>query len=322
MRRWLLRRTLQAVGTFVLAMVAAFVMMRLAPGDPLTQLDENSPVTPAAAERLRTLYGLDQPLGVQFATFATGALTGDLGVSIEYGRPVTRIVAERLGATVLLGGTVLLLNFTVGLWLGVRQARARGRWLDRGLGIAGAVSVALPSFWVGLMLIWLLGLHGPRLPVAGLHDPMLQNPTFAAQLLDMLRHLLLPALTLTLVTIGATMRYQRAAMLDALVQPFVRTATARGLTPQAVTRHAWRTALVPVITLLGLWLPILVTGAVFVEAIFAWPGLGQLAAQAAGRRDYPLMMGCTLLAGGMVVLGSLFADVAAAVADPRARPAS
>lgn len=322
MRRWLLRRSLQAAGTLVLAAVAAFVLMRLAPGDPLAHLSEDKPVPPEAVAQLRARYGLDQPIGRQFAAFAAGLARGDLGVSIEYGRPVGQLVRERLGATVLLGGTVLLLNFTLGLWLGVRQALARGRPLDRGLGVAGALSVALPSFWVALMLIWLLGLHGPRLPVAGLRDPLLQGAGTGAVVLDMLRHLILPAATLTLVTIGATMRYQRAAMLEALVQPFVRTATARGLAPPAVTRHAWRTALVPVITLLGLWLPILVTGAVFVEAVFAWPGLGQLAAQAAGRRDYPLMMGCTLLAGAMVVLGSLLADVAAAIADPRTRPAA
>jgi len=321
MPRWLLGRLLQAVLTLLVVFAAVFVLMRLAPGDPLARLSDDTPVSAAETAALRARYGLDQPLPTQLAAFATGLLHGDLGVSIQFGRPVVSLVRERLGATLLLGITVLVVNFTLGLWLGVRQALARGRPFDRVLGAAGAVSVALPSFWVGLALVWGFGLHAPFLPVAGLRDPMLDTASRAVQWVDLLRHLVLPALTLSLVTIGATMRYQRAAMLDALVQPFVRTASARGLTPGAVTHHAWRAALVPVLTLLGLWLPLLVTGSVFVEAVFAWPGLGGLAAQAAALRDYPLMMGCTMLAGTIVVLGSLAADIACAIADPRLRTA-
>lgn len=321
MRRWLVRRTLQAVVTLLLALAVSFVLMRLAPGDPMASLSDDKPVTAAQSAALRQRYGLDQPIATQFAAFLSGAVRGDLGVSIQTGRPVLALVRERLGATLLLGVTVLVVNFTLGLWLGVRQALARGARLDRMLGAVGAISVALPSFWVGLVLVWALGLHGPHLPVAGLHDPMLSDAPWSAQVWDALRHLVLPAASLSLVTIGATMRYQRAAMLDALVQPFVRTATARGLAPARVTWHAWRAALVPVLTLLGLWLPLLVTGSVFVEAIFAWPGLGGLAARAASLRDYPLVMGCTMLAGTMVVVGSLAADVACAIADPRLRAA-
>lgn len=321
MAGWLVRRLLQAVLTLLLACLAAFVLMRLAPGDPLARLSDDKPVSAAETAALRARFGLDQPIGRQLAAFAGGIARGDLGVSIQFGRPVTALVRERLPATLLLGATVLLVNFSLGLWLGVRQALARGRTLDRVLGACGAVSVALPSFWVALALVWSLGLHGPRLPVAGLHDPLLEGANWAVRGADALRHLVLPALTLSLVTIGATMRYQRAALLDALVQPFVRTATARGLTPGAVTRHAWRSALVPVVTLLGLWLPLLVTGSVFVEAVFAWPGLGGLAAQAAALRDYPLMMGCTLLAGAMVVFSSLASDLVSALVDPRVRRA-
>ena len=320
--RWLAGRIGQAALTYVLACAAAFLLMRLAPGDPVPPDVEQRAVAAAEVAELRARYGLDQPIGRQFATFMRGVLRGDLGVSIQFGRPVRTLLAERLPASLLLGGTVLLVNFSLGVWLGVRQAAAVGRPLDGVLGLVGAMSVALPSFWVGLLLVWALGLHGPRLPVAGMRDPLLASPGTAALVVDVARHLVLPALTLSLVTVGAMMRYQRAAMLDALVQPFVRTARMKGLDATAVTwGHAWRAALAPMLTLLGLWLPLLVTGSVFVEAVFAWPGLGGLAAQAAGLRDYPLMMGCTLLVAFLVVVGSLLADLACAAADPRLRQA-
>ncbi len=319
---WLLRRMTQALFTFVLAASAAFVLMRLAPGNPLLRLSDDKPVSAEETAALRARYGLDQPIGTQFVRFVGGVLRGDLGVSIQSGRPVVLLVLERLPATLLLGITALVVNFTLGIWLGVRQSLAAGRPLDTLLGALGAVSVALPAFWVGLLLVWGFGLHGPRLPVAGMQDPLLADPAFAARAADILRHLILPAATLSLVTIGATMRYQRAAMLDALAQPFMRTALAKGLDRgTAAWRHAWRAALAPMLTLLGLWLPIVATGSVFVEAVFAWPGLGGLAAQAAAVRDYPLMMGCTLLVALLVVMGSLLSDVACALADPRARPA-
>lgn len=320
--RWLAGRIAQAVLTFVLACAAAFLLMRLAPGDPVPPDVEQRAVSADEIAELRARYGLDQPIARQFVVFMLGAVRGDLGTSIQFGRPVRALLTERLVASLLLGGTVLVVNFTLGIWLGVRQAAAAGQPVDGLLGLAGATSIALPSFWVGLLLVWAFGLHGPRLPVAGMRDPLLASPGALAAALDVARHLVLPALTLSLVTIGATMRYQRAAMLDVLVQPFVRTARMKGLAASAVTwRHAWRAALAPMLTLLGLWLPLLVTGSVFVEAVFAWPGLGGLAAQAAALRDYPLMMGCTLLVAFLVVLGSLLADLACAAADPRLRQA-
>jgi peptide/nickel transport system permease protein len=320
-RGWLVRRLLQALLVYVIAIGAAFVLMRLAPGDPLGRLSDDRPIRPEQLVALRAAYGLDQPLLTQLGRFASGAIRGNFGTSLSQARPVGQLLLERLPASLLLGGAVLLLNFTVGLWLGVRQALASGRTTDVTLGILSVISIALPSFVVGLGLVWLLGLHGPHWPVAGMRDPLSDARGLWA-IGDILRHMVLPAATLTLVTIGGTMRYQRAAMLEALAQPFVRTATAKGLTPGQVTwRHAWRAALLPVVTLLGLWLPLLVTGSLFVEAIFAWPGLGDLAARAASSRDYPLVMGATLLSAALVVIGGLLADVGACWLDPRVRPA-
>ena len=317
----MLRRGLQAVITFAAALALLFVLMRAAPGDPLVRVDSDRPISPQEIAALRARYGLDQPIGTQFASFLSGVIRGDLGVSIEYGRPVTALLAERLPATLLLGGSVLLLNFTVGLWLGVRQAVDRGGREDRWLTTLSLAGYAMPSFWLGLVLAWLLGIHWRIFPAAGMEDPLLSSEAgVVAHATDILRHLVLPVITLSVVSIAATMRHQRSAMLEVLRLPYILTARAKGLSEHQVTwHHAWRNALFPVITLFGLWLPILVSGSVFVEAVFAWPGLGSLAAGAVGSRDYPLLMGSSLLVAGLVVASGFITDVAYAVLDPRVR---
>jgi peptide/nickel transport system permease protein len=318
---WLLRRTLQALITFAVAMALLFVLMRAAPGDPLSRLSDDRPISPREVAVLRARYGLDQPVGRQFVSFLHGLVRGDLGTSIEYGRPVTALLAERLPATMLLGGSALLLNFTVGLWLGVRQAVRRSKREDRWLTTISLAGYAMPSFWLGLVLAWLVGIKWRLLPAAGMQDPLLSlDASLAARAVDVARHLVLPAVTLSVVSIAATMRYQRSAMLEVLRLPYIVTARAKGLPERDVTwRHAWRNALFPVITLFGLWLPILVSGSVFVEAVFAWPGLGSLAAAAVGGRDYPLLMGASLLVAALVVAGTFLTDVAYAALDPRVR---
>jgi peptide/nickel transport system permease protein len=318
---WLVRRAFQAIATFGVALALLFVLMRAAPGDPLSRLGEHRPLSPEEIQVLRARYGLDQPIGNQLVSFLNGLARGDLGVSIEHGRPVTTLLAERLPATVLLGGSVLLLNFTVGLWLGVRQAVRLGQVEDRLLTALSLTGYAMPSFWLGLVLAWLVGVEWRLLPAAGMQDPLLHGHAgLLARMGDVLRHLVLPVLTLSVVSIAATMRHQRAAMLEVLHLPYIVTARAKGLSEREVTwRHGWRNALFPVLTLFGLWLPILVSGSVFVEAVFAWPGLGSLAAGAVGSRDYPLLMGASLLVAGLVVVSGFLTDVAYALLDPRVR---
>jgi peptide/nickel transport system permease protein len=320
-RRWLVRRTLQAIATLAIALVLIFVLMRLAPGDPLARLSQDRSLTPAQIEVLRRLYGLDRPMHQQFISFVNGLVRGDLGTSIQYRRPVTSLVAERLPATLLLGGSVLLLNFGLGVWLGVRQAVRRGSLEDGILTVGSLAGYAMPSFWLGLVLAWLVGVKWHLLPAAGMQDPLLDpDAGFLAQAADVARHLILPLVTLSVVSIAGTMRYQRSAMLEVLHLPYIVTARAKGLGEQSVTwRHAWRNAFFPVLTLFGLWLPLLVAGSVFVESVFAWPGLGSLAAEAVGSRDYPLVMGTSLLVAALVVMGSLLTDFAYAFLDPRVR---
>lgn len=319
---WLLRRVGSAAVTFLLATTLIFFLMRVTPGDPLARLSEDRPMPPEAIADLRARYGLDQPLGTQFGRFLAGVLAADLGASISQGgRPVTSLIAERLPATLLLGGTALALNFTFGIWLGVWQARRRGSAADQWLSVLTLAVYATPAFWLGLALTWLVGVELRLLPTGFMHDPLLPAGAVGwTRLMDLLRHLILPATTLSLATIGATARYQRAAMIDALELGCIRTARTKGLPERTVIwRHAWRNALGPMLALFGLWLPLLVAGSVFVESVFSWPGLGTLAWEAIGSRDYPVIMGAAILVSALVVIGSLSADLLHRLLDPRLR---
>jgi peptide/nickel transport system permease protein len=298
--------------------------MRLTPGDPLSRLTEDRPMPPGAVAALRARYQLDRPILQQYASFLGSALRGDLGRSIEHqGSDVVGLIRERLPATLLLGGTVLLLNFSVGVGIGVWQATRRGSASDHLLTALTLTAYATPSFWLGLVLAWAFGTELKWLPVGFMQDPLISpDAPRLTVLLDVAKHLLLPALTLSITTLGATARYQRAAMAEALDADFVRTARSKGLSSRTVLwRHAWRNALGPMLALFGLWLPLLVAGSVFVEAVFAWPGLGSLAYEAITSRDYPVIMGTTLLVSAVVIAGSFAADLLHRLADPRLRTA-
>lgn len=322
MTGWLVRRVLQAALTFVVAVILVFLLVRLTPGDPLQRLTDDRPISPEAVAQLRARFGLDRPLSAQLRSFGAGLLRGDLGVSIErYPDRVTSLLARRLPPTLLLGGAVLVLNFTLGVWLGVLQARRRGGATDRWLTRASLAGYAMPSFWLAIVLVAFVSIRWRLLPAAQMTDPLLAldaGPLTRAA--DLLRHLVLPAVTLSLTTIAVTMRHQRAALLGVLRLDFVRAARARGLPERRVLwRHAWRPTLVPMLTLLGLWLPLLVAGSVFVESVFNWPGLGALAAEAIAARDYPVLVGSSILVIGTVILAGVLVDLGYRLADPRVR---
>ena len=322
MAQWLAGRTAQAVVTFMIAVVLMFFIMRLTPGDPLARLVSDRQVSSEEHRLLQERYGLDQPVGRQFTAFIGGILRGDLGISISnFPASVTSLIRARIPATLLLGGTVLVVNFTFGILLGVWQAMHRGDKVDRWLSFVTLTAYAIPSFWLGLVLAWLFGVHWHLLPSGGMVSVTLPaDASWMTRALDVGRHLILPATTLSVVTIAATIRYQRGAMLEILVQDYVRTARAMGLSRRRVIwGHAWRNALFPVLTLFGLWLPLMVTGSVFVEFVFGWPGLGALAFEAISGRDYPLIMGTTLMVSASVVGGTWLTDVVHRLLDPRLR---
>jgi peptide/nickel transport system permease protein len=314
----LLRRAISGAGVVLGVVTLMFVLLRLAPGDPALLL-----VGPAAtAEQVaaqRHALGLDRPLPEQYASWLGRFARGDWGTSIATGRPVRAMLAQAWPATVRLVGLSLIVSYLLGIAVGVVQA-ARGGALDTALSIASVTLFALPGYWLGLMLVMVFTYRLRWLPAFGAagFDADFLSP--AARVADRLRHLTLPLATLTLVGVGGTARYVRGAMLDVAGAPYVTVARSKGLSERQVTlRHVLRNALIPVLTLLGLSLPTLFSGAVFIEAIFAWPGVGRILVEAVQARDYPVVMAATAVSAALVVLGNLLADALVTWADPRAR---
>ncbi|MBI4542684.1 MAG: ABC transporter permease [Gemmatimonadetes bacterium] len=327
MRSALAGRLLLAVPTVLLVLTVTFAGLHLAPGDPV-RLYLGPAADQAAAARARRALELDRPLAVQYVGWLRRFVAGDWGVSIAQRRPVTRVLGDALPATLLLTGLSLLLTYAGGIALGAAQATRPRTGLDAALTALSAVLYALPAYVLALGLVlvfaygaalwdWPAALRLPALGAAGVGAEYLSP---AARLADRLRHLVLPVATLALVGAAGVARFVRAAMVDALRQPFVRAARAKGLKEgRVLARHALRTALLPVITLLGLQLPALFSGVVFVETIFAWPGMGRAAVEAVLARDYPVVMAATAVFATLVVAGNLLADALAALVDPRVR---
>jgi peptide/nickel transport system permease protein len=321
MRAMVARRLVQAVVIVAIAATASFVLVQVAPGDPLIDLMENPRVPREVRERIRARWGLDRPMHEQYALYLRNLARGDLGWSFSQSRPVADAILDVLPNTLVLMGAALLGAFAVGVTAGVVRAGRRGSVADRALGGGTLLFYSMPDFWLALMAMLVFAYWIPVFPTSGMTTAVLYDYLSpAGKVIDRLRHLVLPATTLILLLAAIIARYQRAAFLDVATQDFVRTARAKGLPERAVLwRHVLRNALLPVITLLGLALPMLVGGAVFVEHVFAWPGMGRLAVGAIAARDHSLVMAIVIMGSLLVTLGSLIADVLYAVADPRLR---
>ena len=326
----LMQRAVLALATIVLVLTVTFTGLHLAPGDPV-RLYLGPSADEAAASTMRQRLGLDRPLPVQYAEWLGRFASGDWGSSISQHRPVARVLRDALGPTLLLTGSSLLLTYLLGIAIGVVQAARERSALDTALTVITTGLQSIPSYVLGLGLVlvfayfavlwnWPPMIRLPALGSSGIGADLLRP---AQQLADRIRHLVLPVTTLSLVGAAGLARYVRTATLEALRQPSVRTARAKGLgETRVLVRHALRGALLPVITLAGLQLPALFSGVVFVETIFAWPGMGRVAVQAVLARDYPVVMAATAVFAALVVLGNLLADAAVAIADPRVSNAS
>lgn len=317
--RYLARRVGQAVAIVFLVVSLTFLFIHLAPGDPFPIVGTNA-VTREISDANRQKFGLDQPLGLQYAKFMVNMLTGDFGVSYQQQRPVWTILWEKIPATALLGASALIISFGLGIAIGAFQGlRALSRW-DRVLSFLTLAVFSVPVFWFAYVV---LDLFAVRLgfPTGGMTTPIVYDTLSPiGKFFDRAKHLLLPAVTLGLVGVPRIARFQRAAMIDVADKAFLRTAQAKGLHPRTITlHHAVRNALLPTITLFGLSLPILFSGALFVENVFSWPGLGREAVDAIVRRDYPVVTGAALLVAVLVVTGNLFADLLYRLVDPRTR---
>jgi peptide/nickel transport system permease protein len=310
---YLVRRLLQTGVLLLVVSLVVFALVTQAPGGPAILLDRN--MAPEDIARMRTLLGLDQPLPVQYVRWLGQVLVGNLGVSYQAGVPVLEIIGQMLPNTLVLSAAALVLTLVVAVPAGVVSAARPYSATDHGVTFLALFGISVPTFWFGLMLIVLFSVVLGWLPPGGMR-------TIGAppSLLDTARHLLLPAVVLGSANMALVARYTRSATLAVLREDYVRTARAKGVPERDVlARHALRNALLTVVTVVGLQLPRLVGGAAITETVFAWPGMGSLAVRAAFERDYPMIMGITLVISAVVATSSLLVDLLYVWIDPRIR---
>lgn len=322
MIRFVLRRLGASLLLLYLVLTAVFFLIHLAPGKPDAFLLNDRRLPAEQQARLARVYGLDQPLPVQYVRWMGATLTGDWGTSFTYQRPVTRVIGDALPATLLLAAAGLLVEHTLGFVLGVAAARRPGSTADHLIRIVSLVLYSQPIFWFGLMTILLFSLQWPILPPGHLRSIGSEDLGPAARVLDVVRHLILPGLVLGLATCGQMARFVRGSLLDVLGQEHIRASRAKGLTERRVIWvHALRNVLAPLLQVFAVSLSSLLGGVIVVEVVFSWPGLGRLTFEAILSRDYPLILGTTAFSAIVVLLANLLADLLHALADPRVRDA-
>jgi peptide/nickel transport system permease protein len=315
---YLLRRIAISIPVLIGVTLVAFVLVNLAPGDPVSAMID--PITRAElgeewVEERRQQLGLDDPIAVRYVLWLREIVQGNLGYSLINGQPVVDQINDRIGPTLLLMGTSTLLSVLIGIPLGLFSAVRQYSILDYVATGFGFLAVSTPSFFLGLGLMYLFAVQLRLLPTSGMRTLGVDE-----SLWDLTKHMIMPVTVLTLAQIPLFMRYARSSMLEALGADFVVTARSKGLKERVVlTGHAFRNALIPLITIVGISLPELLSGAVITETIFSWPGMGMLAVRAVNARDYPLVLGVILVTAAMVVISNLIADLLYAVADPRIR---
>jgi peptide/nickel transport system permease protein len=314
MTRFILHRLAQTAVLLALVSVIGFAMLHLLPGGPLAQFALTPGMTQADLTRIAHQMGLDRPLPVQYAEWIARILVGDWGRSYRDNQPVLSIIASHLGATLELMVSSTIIAVLLGTWIGVLGAVRRYSLADQLATVGAMVALSIPTFWFGLVVIYIFSVKLGWLPAGNIATVGHESPG------DYALHLILPSLVLALVTVATWSRYMRAAMLEVINQDYVRTARAKGLSRRRVlVRHAMRNALLPMITLAGLQLPTLLSGALVTETVFTWPGMGRLFLDSLGYRDYPMVMGLLMFSALLVLLGNMLADLFYAVADPRVR---
>ncbi len=321
MLRYVAGRLFQAAVIVAIVATITFALIHLAPGDPFSAVMDNPNVSEQVRATLRAQYGLDRPLPEQFVKYASQLAHGQLGWSFSHDRPVREVLASALPNTLLLMVIALAGSFALGILIALVQVARRGSVTDHALSGISLFFFSMPDFWLAILALLAFTYWLPLFPVGGAVDPVMHEYMgLGARILDRLRHLALPALTLTVLASPGVARFQRAALLDVLPADYIRTARLKGLSEREILRrHVLRNALLPIISLFGLSFPALLTGAFFIEKIFAWPGMGFAVVNAIGTRDYPLVVGGVILGSIMVTVGSLLADLLYAWADPRLR---
>lgn len=318
MKKYIVRRTLQLIPILIGITILTFVIVQLAPGNPM-QTMINPKITPEELQQAQENMGLNEPIIVQYFTWLKEVVTGNLGYTIKTGEPVAQLIFERLPATLLLTGSSFILAFVIGIPLGVFSATKQNKLPDYVLTFISFVGISIPSFFFGLGMIFIFALKLSWLPASGMQT-IGGDLTGIRLYFDYIKHVIMPALVLALPTVAVVMRFTRASMLEVLGQDFIRTARSKGLSDRVVyLKHALRNALIPVITIFGLSIPFLFGGAYITEYIFNWPGMGSLGIQAITGREYPIIMALNLITSILVMSGNLIADLMYGWSDPRIR---
>lgn len=317
MTGFLLRRSLQALFLIFIVLTITFFILHLAPGDPMVRY-YHPEISPETVQLIKERLGLDRPIWEQYLRWMGSFIHGDFGVSLQYHRPVRSLLAEAIPNTLRLTIAALLLHVVIGVILGVFSAAKRYSVFDRVNTIAALFVYSIPSFWLALMLILLFALKFGILPSTHMQSLGAEEFGEFALFVDRLKHLVLPAFVLGVASAASTARYMRGSMLDVLKEDYIRTARAKGLPEKRVLlKHALKNAALPVVTIVGLSLPFLLGGAVVIEKIFSWPGMGRLTVDAIYARDYPVVLAVNFVVAVMVILGNFLADLGYALLDPR-----
>ncbi len=319
MSAFVTRRLLHTIPLLIGITLVSFLIMQMAPGDPVDLLTERN-ATAEERARVRSLYGLDRPLHVQYWIWLTNMVRGDFGHSYVRGRPVLDMILERLPNTVYLNLVVSVLIYSVAIPVGVASALRQYSRFDHVVTSTAFLGQALPNFWFGLLLIYGIALRTDLIPVGGIatYGVTLAEYGFWPVVLDRLRYLILPVIVMGLSAMAGVTRYMRSGMLEVIRQDYVRTARAKGLNERVVIyKHAMRNALLPIVTIIGFELPVLFSGSVIIENIFSWPGLGTLSVNAVFMRDYMVIMAFNVIGATLVILGNFIADILYMIVDPR-----
>lgn len=320
MSRYIARRLLQAVPLLIVISLLTFMIVEIAPGDAAQMyINPEGGTDPAYIAQVRTSLGLDEPVHIRYINWLGKTLSGDFGFSFRTRRPVSLEVGDRLPNTLLLGSASLLLSFAIAIPIGVVSALKRYTFTDYFLSTLALAGISIPIFWIALLLVQVFAIQLGWLPASGMRNVRASYTGFPAAV-DVLQHMILPTITLSLAQIAGWSRYQRSALLEVLGQDFIRTARGKGLLERRVLLvHALRNSLIPMVTLIGISVPTVVTGAFITETIFSWPGIGRMGVDAVTGRDYPVIMAVTMMSALLIVFGNLIADLAYAWVDPRIR---
>lgn len=316
---YILKRLLQAIPLLLGIVTVTFFITRLAPGDPMDMyLERRRQVDPEVLELMRQKYGLDQPIHVQYVKWVANVARGDFGESFRHRRPVSHLLAEAIPYTLQLTILAIVFDALVGISLGIISAVKQYSALDKAVTLGSLIIYAIPGFWLALMLVLVFSVNLGWFPTSQTRSMDYDFLSFWGKLLDRLWHLVLPVFVLGVASAAGTARYMRNRLLEVLNEEYVLSARARGFRERVVIlKHALRNALIPIVTIYGLALPFLLGGAVIIETIFAWPGMGRMAVEAVTGRDYPLIMATTTVAAVLTVLGNLLADITYVSVDPR-----